>query len=370
MNELQTKIKEWGEKAVAIYTDIALNHANKALYHVYTQSDLTQVESNPHVMIVGINPGSGKEGHFERIETKEFLHGNICWEERNEKGKWQYWKKIKSLVGVIPEFVDDSSHTVVTNLTCFASKELSQLNQRAMMETAPLTMELIKILSPHILVIISRNVLSIIESINKDSRMLGDIYCEPVYDDVCVGTINGIPMVCIPHPNTRPTAEKKRLCQEVIRLAAKGHTAKQICEECAIELIPAIERREAQKKQKRNEVKLYAEAVVDSLHKAGLEIYEGNEKTKRFVFADNLQLTVTTCDKGYLAIGLKEQPAKINYSSQDWENKDMHLSIIVNKYGWNKGKAWIATKYFSQFSHKEDAVKEILAIYRDLTRKK
>lgn len=360
---MQTKIKEWAEKAVATYTDIALNPSNKSKYHVYTQSDLMQVVSNPKVMIVGINPGSGKEGHFNNPTVEDFLKGNPCWDERD---KWNYWKNIKSLVGVIPEFVDDSLHTVVTNLTCFASKELSQLNQRAMRETAPLTMELIKILSPHILVIISRNVLSIIKHINKENGMLGNIYDEAVYDDVYVGSINGIPMVCIPHPNTRPTREKKRLCQESLRLTAMGFSAKQVRSECAMEIIPAIEKRKAQKTQDQNEIGQFATCVIERLREAGLSLYEENDKTKRFIFADDLQLTVTTCDKGYLAIRLKEHPAKFHYSSQDWKNKGNILSIMVDKYGWNQGEAWIATKHFSQLSSTDDAVKEILAIYNDL----
>lgn len=70
MNELQKKIQEWGNKTVALYNQIALNPVNKALYHVYTQSDLTQVESNPHVSIMVDKYKWNKGGAW--IATKHF----------------------------------------------------------------------------------------------------------------------------------------------------------------------------------------------------------------------------------------------------------------------------------------------------------
>lgn len=366
MNELQKKIQEWGNKTMALYTQIALNPANKALYHVYTQSDLTQVESNPHVMIVGINPGSGCYRDYNSPTVEEFLKGSPSWGQRDTM---PYWRNVKSCVNTISDFADNCSQTVVTNLTCFASKKLNQLNQHAMRLSAPMTMELIKILSPDILVILSRNVLSIIESINKESGLLGDIDYENIYDDVYAGAINGKPMVCMPHPSTRLTIEKKYLCQEVARLTATGLTPKQILDACTSEdLIQAIERRKAQKKQRQEEIKQCVRKVVDSLHYAGLQAYEESDKTVRFVYADKLQVTVTSCDKGYLAIRLKDHHSKFDYSKQTWDDMNFHLSVMVDKYKWSKDRAWIATKHFSQFSNNMDsAVQEVLSIYQDLT---
>lgn len=81
MNNLQEKLHIWALNTVEVYKTMAKEEENTSFNSYtafYTQSDLTRLSSNPEIVIMAINPGSG--GSYQKQKT------NINWNLDPKKG--------------------------------------------------------------------------------------------------------------------------------------------------------------------------------------------------------------------------------------------------------------------------------------------
>ena len=375
---IQEELQAWAKETVAAYHEIARKE-NKAYY---TQSDLSLISERPELMIVGINPGS--EGSYKdqcenknwsylyknNIDANHLLKGNYCREEgkpsawENHK-KWKYWNGLKRCLSQtnLKTILDDDRKIIITNASFFSTSKANEISDSLLIETIPFTLKMIDKTDPkHLIFLSGKSCFEKLHRISKSSNIIQFEY-KHVCGNIFIGKLNGKLCVGIPHPTYKTNEELELVASVIPHLISSDNYEKidiaLIQKECSKQINKFDERNNS--KANRPYIHINATNIVEQINnKISLNIYEQNEKTKRYKINDKYGITVTCVQKGYIAIRhIIYNPSGYN----DTQDKEvLHLRDILSNRGYNTSdKVWIGTKPFSKFGQNDDdIIKEIL----------
>jgi hypothetical protein len=214
---MNKKLNDWAVKYVPQFCELSRKYNRK----FYTQSSLSALtdSDHPRMMIIGLNPQSGKDYRGDVTEfsqPSDYLSGNEDWNNRfDENGvitsKWlKYLSNTRYFLGFPPkkdDYFDDDKKIVWTNMTPFVSNNgFSDLPSELASVGIKSTIELIKILNPQKIVLLGYGAFDNLErECNEDAKF--PIEHMKVLDNADwrleVGYINKIPAVCVNHPSGR-----------------------------------------------------------------------------------------------------------------------------------------------------------------------
>lgn len=202
---MKQELLDWAQKYVTQFNE--LSELYKCSY--YTQSPLTEINSDIDLMIIGINPKGSIESGISNKNDIEFLRGNPFWSQRfNADGSiHKDWAKFfggaRFFLGYrgnkSPDPIDDDNKTVWTNLSPFVSpKGSSDLRKELLKSGIESTIELISILKPKKILFLGCGAF---EKIKKHSNSRIEYY--KVFDNknLFIGRINDIPAITVNHPS-------------------------------------------------------------------------------------------------------------------------------------------------------------------------
>lgn len=377
-NQLPDLLKKWAENAVKIYHQIASRDDVNIAY--YTQSDLSILKTSPELMIVGINPGSASSYTDQRrnenwsylyknpLDENHLLKGNYCHEKGKPSSwdnhrKWKYWAGLRHCLSktYLLNTIEDDNKIIITNASFFSTKEANEISEKLLIETIPLTLNLIKISNPkHLLFLSGKKCFERLSSISKLSELVNFEY-RNVCGNIYIGNLNGKLCIGIPHP-TYKTNEELNLVATVIPYLINVKEY----EDIDLELI----NNECSK-----QIEVYKERIINhkitttSIDKNKIveqvisrlktdifdeiSIVEKQEpKLYRYKLNHELILTITSSELGYIAIRGKNK-------NNDLTNK---YSEILKRYGFLPfDKVWLGRKNFNDFGNNvEDVVNSIV----------
>ena len=369
-NQLQILLEEWAEKTVKAYHEIA----QKVNLAYYTQSDLSKITESPEVAIVGINPGGKEKDTYEGQKNNKnlsylnesplsphpnhLLKGNYCHNEWDKHKSWNYWSRLRHCLQktYLKEFIDDDSKIIVTNASFFSTPTAKEIEERLLENTIPYTLELMEITNPKNLIFLSGKKcferLSRLPSLKfKFKHICGNIYIGNLNDRLCIG---------IPHPAYK-TNEELNLVASVMPLLIEQKNYKDIDvefikKECS-EQIKAYEERIINHKKTsgsidKNQIVLQAIPRLKTIFNENSLIEKQEPKLYRFKLNDELILTITSKEQGYIAFrGIDK--------NNDLTDK---YSQILKRFEFLPiEKVWLGKKNFKAFGNSvEDVVNSIV----------
>ncbi|MBD5372352.1 MAG: hypothetical protein HDR75_03280 [Bacteroides sp.] len=206
---IQESLKNWAKDAVDVFNPLSQTTSTQ----FYLQSPLDQITAPVDTLVLGINPGSNGERSI--LSPEQFLEGNKNWEERfpsTEEGthvspKWaKYFGNGHFMLCGDQDrhnnSIDDNKKTVWSNLTPFATPEASKLSKDHLINGVPVTVELIQILNPKRIILLTTEGFDYIEkyaNTNIERRpLVKDVTTNKIIE---IGTIAGIPTIQLPHPS-------------------------------------------------------------------------------------------------------------------------------------------------------------------------
>ena len=376
-NQLQNSLEDWAQETIEAYHMIA-QEVNLAFY---TQSDLSILRESPELAIVGINPGGKEKDTYEgqrknkhwsylydnpsELDKNHLLKGNYCHEEGKpsyweEHKKWSYWSRLKHCLEktYLKDIIDDDSKIIVTNASFFSTPTAKEIEEWLLEKTIPYTLELIKITTPKHLIFLSGN--KCFKRLDRLSKNTLKFEYKQICGNIYVGNLNGKLCIGIPHPAYK-TTEELNLIASVMSFVINQKNYKDI----DVEVI---------KKECSEQIRAYEERIINHKKTSGsidknqiviqvisrlMKFFDENslvEKQEpelyRFKLNDELILTITSKEQGYIAIRGKEiNDDLINKYSQML--KDLGLSPYKN--------VWLGKKNFKAFGNSvEDVVISIV----------
>ena len=349
---MQEELNEWAKNTFDFYSQLGL----KKNIGFYTQTPLNEVISNPDIVVMGINPGSN--GSFDKDYTlKQFMSGNSFWSEHRN---WEYIKRIENFLrqglGENAERVfSDDNRIVYINASCLETKKAGALSNKLLCESLPSTIALIKILSPKLLLCLSaKKFFGINKSIER----------EFLTDDVIIGQLGNVQIVGTPHPSAHLTNAEREYIRDVIELAMKNRAlclkdrAKFIRNE--ITFNPNKRNRQPSKE----EVNEIFEDTTNQLISVLGKPFELNDKTQRFKLNNEIAITITKREKGYIGIRHISFESKKKYPNELYPNTKLYTDIL-RQYGYDvlpHNGCWIGTKFFKNFdNYNESTTNNILS---------
>ena len=376
-NQLQILLEEWAENAVRMYHQIASRDDVNIAY--YTQSDLSLLTTSPELMIVGINPGSFSSYSDQRrkenwsylyknpLDENHLLKGNYCHEKGKPSSwdnhrKWKYWSGLRHCLSktYLLDTIDNDNKIIITNASFFSYKKANEISEELLIETIPQTLNLIKISNPKYLLFLSGK--RCFERLNSISKLSGLINFE--YRHVCgniyIGNLNGKLCIGIPHPAYK-TKEELNLVASVIPylINVKGYDdidVELINKECSKQIEANRERINNHNKTSgsinKNQIVIQVISRLKTIFDENSLVEKQEPKLYRFKLNDELILTITSKEQGYIAIRGKEiNDDLINKYSQML--KDLGFSPYKN--------VWLGKKNFKAFGNSvEDVVNSIV----------
>ena len=383
---MQEKLNEWAKKTVKDYHDLASEKEINLAY--YTQSPLSNIVDNPELMVVGINPGS-KGTYSEQIENKNWtylnqdknhldekhlLEGNYCREEGKPSSwdnhkKWNYWSKLKRCLSEsnLSTIIDDDSKVIITNASFFNTPKANEINEDLLEKTIPYTLELIQITNPKHLVFLSGE-----KCFGRLSR-LAKLKFE--YKHVCgriyIGRLNGRLCIGIPHPAYK-TNEELNLIASVIPYLFKLKNFEEldvelIKKECSKQIEDfneSINSDQSYRQPSNEEVNEIFENTTNQLISVLGKPFELNDKTQRFKLNNEIAITITKSEKGYIGIRHISFENKKKYPNELYPNTKLYTDIL-RQYGYDvlpQNGCWIGTKFFKNFdNYNESTTNNILS---------
>lgn len=362
-------LETWADNAAKGYVSITKDIEGNAS-SFYTQSDLTKLSQSPEVMILGINPGS--EGTY--IEQKanpnwglngadmdgaHLIRGNYCkdansrsaWDNR---GKWNYWKRLRNYFRNVAEGnpLDDESKFVLSNISFFNTPKANQLSNELLLRTIPYSIELINIIKPkHIVFLSGKNTL---RKLYATSRVSKDFLLE--YHEVCngiyEGIFDGIPCLGGPHPSAHLTSYER---MRVILSVADFMNNDDVKTEYDIVEFETIEN---------HTISFSKEVIFETVSaklKDSLKLSECKEKLCRFNLDGNIEYTITSSGKGYVAIRHINYNKKKKYGESSYFKEDEYRKKLGELNFDTNNHVWLGEKLFRSYgSSNKEIVKSIL----------
>ena len=345
----------------------------------YTQSDLSLLTTSPELMIVGITPGSFASYSDQRrnenwsylyknpLDENHLLKGNYCHEKGKPSSwdnhrKWKYWSGLSHCLSktYLLDTIDNDNKIIITNASFFSTKKANEISEELLIETIPQTLNLIKISNPKYLLFLSGK--RCFERLNSISKLSGLINFE--YRHVCgniyIGNLNGKLCIGIPHPAYK-TKEELNLVASVIPylINVKGYDdidVELINKECSKQIEANRERINNHNKTSgsinKNQIVIQVISRLKTIFDENSLVEKQEPKLYRFKLNDELILTITSKEQGYIAIRGKEiNDDLINKYSQML--KDLGFSPYKN--------VWLGKKNFKAFGNSvEDVVNSIV----------
>ena len=293
------ELKRWAAQTAKAYDNLAREFGKDAPAF-YTQSNLTAVKHAPDIFIMGINPGSVGtykeqcEQDYWQLDGKpmdgeHLLKGNPSWGERFG---WPYWLRLRQLFDEEDNPLDDERNFVVTNATFFATSKAKDLYPKFLPATLSYTLELIELLKPKTIVVLSGK--SLLKTIKAqcDATHRPFEYARPFASvgNIFTGHLDGIPCCGIPHPSASLFREERELMR---RIVMQVHRRERINIEDYKDLLDKISRRRKRtgRLSKEETANLY-DALVLRMQKLPYINYESHKDIRRYDLNNGLQLTI------------------------------------------------------------------------------
>lgn len=204
------QLREWARKAVEVLNEVSASTRTQ----YYLQSPLSNITAPVNTVVIGINPGSAQRG-VSTLSAEEFLAGNSCWPDRfesNQEGATISIEWAKYFGGAhlficgdesrhVSGF-DDDTITVWTNLTPFATCNEKLLNDLHFQHSVPRIIELLDILKPKQIVLLSMEAFDRLEDFSNAEVQRQKIVRDTISGRILeIGAINAIPAIQLPHPS-------------------------------------------------------------------------------------------------------------------------------------------------------------------------
>lgn len=383
-NQLPVLLKEWAENAVRTYHQIASRDDVNIAY--YTQSDLSLLTTSPELMIVGINPGSFDSYSDQRrkenwsylyknpLDENHLLKGNYCHEKGKPSSwdnhrKWKYWAGLRHYLSktFLLNTIDDDSKIIITNASFFSTKKANEIPEELLIETIPQTLNLIKISNPKYLLFLSgKRCFERLSSISKLSELVNFEY-RHICGNIYIGNLNGKFCIGVPHPAYK-TNEELNLVASVIPylINVKGYDdidVKLINKECSKQIEAYKERIINHKKTSgsidKNQIVLQAISRLKTIFNENSLLEKQEPKLYRFKLNDELILTITSKEQGY--IGIRHLNYKQKYSIFEYPKINRYRQIL-EEFGYDMTQdIWLGTKSFKKYGNDtENVIKSIV----------
>lgn len=341
--EMNTLIKNWADRTAYFYNVIAKELGDHAPAF-YTQSPLLNLTCPPKVLVIGINPGSGGsyreqcnnplwELNGNPMDGLHLIKGNPCWSEHK---KWRYWKRLRQMFGEDNNPMDDENGYVVTNASFFATFKAKELNKNILKKTTPCSIELIDILKPQFILVLSgKSVLRTMAEVDEKTHYT-QLFNS--YSNVFIGDIHGVPCCGVSHPSAFMLSEERDLIRKVI---SQVYNKESIVRENYDGLLATINQRKNNPRLSNDVIFGLYKAIV--VHDFPYECYENNDKCRRYDLRNGFQLTIA-CNSTTKAIAIRPKVYKgdkdIPYAGE--------IFNCLEKVGYVSAHSWLAIKHLNQ----------------------
>lgn len=343
--EINNALAKWADRTAAFYNEVAAQLGDDAPAF-YTQSPLHNLISSPKVLIIGINPGSvgsyneqcnddswGLNGNL--MNGFHLLKGNPFWPEHN---KWLYWKRLRKMFDERNNPLDYENCYVVTNASFFATFKAKELNKNVLKKTMQCSLELIDILKPQFIIVLSGK--SLLRTMSQVDKEIHYTQLFNSYSKVVVGNIHGVPCCGVPHPSASLFREERILIKKVI---TQVYNKEKIVKNDYESLLATINQ------QKNNTA--HSDNIIYDLYKAIIAhdfapyvCYEKHEKFRRYDLQNGFQMTIA-CNSGTKAIAIRPKDYK---GGKDIDKMPIpHIGEIFNcleDVGYISAPHWLAVK--------------------------
>lgn len=368
-NQLQNSLEDWAQETIEAYHMIA-QEVNLAFY---TQSDLSILRESPELAIVGINPGGKEKDTYEgqrknkhwsylydnpsELDKNHLLKGNYCHEEWEKHKKWSYWSGLKRCLSntYLSNDIEDDRKIIVTNASFFSTPTAKEISEDLLIRTIPYTLGLIEKTTPkHLIFLSGKKCFERLNSISKLSKLINFEY-RRVCGNIYVGNLNGKLCIGIPHP-ARKTKEELNLVASVIPylINVKGYDdidVELINKECSKQIEAYRERIINHKKTSgsidKNQIVIQVISRLMTFFDENSLVEKQEPKLYRFKLNDELILTITSKEQGYIAIrGIDK--------NNDLTDK---YSQILKRFEFLPiDKVWLGKKNFKAFGNSVEEV--------------
>lgn len=344
---MNTALINWADRTANFYNKVAEQLGNNTPAF-YTQSPLSNLTYPPKVLIIGINPGSGGSYIEQRnspiwklngspVDGLHLMKGNPYWSDRN---LWLYWKRLRQMFGENNNPLDNEKEYIVTNASFFATFKAKELDKTILKKTIPYSIELIKILKPQFILVLSgKSLLKTMAEIDKCIH-----YTQPFhsYSNVFIGNIYGIRCCGVPHPSASLLCEERILIRKVI---SQVYNKENIIKEKYESLLTTINKRKNSPTLSDDTIfKLYQAIVA---HDFPYKYYEKKDKYQRYDLQNGLQLTIA-CNSRTKAIAIRPKTYK---GKKDIDQIPIpRIGEIFNyleEIGYVSAPSWLAVKYLT-----------------------
>jgi len=343
--EINNILAKWADRTATFYNEVAAQLGDNAPAF-YTQSPLQNLVASPKVLIIGINPGSGGSYREQcnndswclngnQMDGFHLMTGNPFWPEHH---KWLFWKRLRQMFDEWNNPLDDEGGYVVTNASFFATFKAKELNRDVLKKTMQCSLELIDILKPQLIIVLSgKSLLRTMSQVDKDihyTRLFNS------YSNVVVGEIHGVPCCGVPHPSASLLREERTIIKKMV---TQVYNKEEIVKRDYESLLTAINQRKNNTAHPDNVIyDLYKAIVAHDF--APYICYEKHDKFRRYDLQNGLQLTVA-CNSGTKAIAIRPKDYK---GEKDIDKMPIpHIGEIFNcleQVGYISDPHWLAVK--------------------------
>jgi hypothetical protein len=296
------------------------------------------------------------------LDKNHLLKGNYCHEEGKpsyweKHKKWSYWSGLKRCLSntYLSNDIEDDRKIIVTNASFFSTPTAKEISEDLLIRTIPYTLGLIEKTTPkHLIFLSGKKCFERLNSISKLSTLINFEY-RHVCGNIYIGNLNGKLCIGIPHPAYK-TNEELNLVASVIPylINVKGYDdidVKLINKECSKQIEAYKERIINHKKTSgsidKNQIVLQAISRLKTIFDENSLLEKQEPKLYRFKLNDELILTITSKEQGYIAIrGIDKNNDLIDKYSQ-----------ILKRFEFLPiDKVWLGKKNFKAFGNSVEEV--------------
>ena len=352
---IQEELIDWAKKVVKKYNSIA----NGISY--YTQSNLWEIQNNPQVLILGINPGS--IGTDEGKDYKTFLEGNKSF---STDVNWRLWKILIKIfnAGGIDSLLKDKKDFVFSNIFHLGTLKAEALSKDITKddELIELTRMLIRILKPSFVICLGQKD-CMMKLIKKPESLIdGELsYAEMSYAE----SKEQIPIYGIPHTSKFYTNEEITMLGRVLGSLYRKEIRpeKECISNTFKEEIHAFEERRDQLSPD----SISNTMIEDSFKRyAGKDIWEKKGGNIWYRLSTNFIFEVTHKNGGAVIINDCGFRSDNNYSKRTIPNQEAIKKYLKEK-GYDCNNTSLGSKPFKKYKEWKDGPQHVvLAILKDM----
>ncbi len=373
------KLLEWAKNSLDYYNHVA-RELDLSFYQFQKPADF---DNECNLLIVGINPGGGGtyDSQFrntdacvwnsptsdgmprineEGMTMAGFIAGNPCF-----GAEWSIFKGL-SLIGLGKDRLDCIGNWQFINYIPFSTKNLNTFHNKAkgtdvLSRCISYTEEYIRILSPKRIIVLGTS--SGIDCMKgkKDYKVL----LHGRYRYIITSRICDIPSLAVPHPSWPAwSAEAREQMKRMIDLYLQDRET----EIESIELKEIIHHHIPDERVR----KIKAE-IIRYLQECGMSDTnpgDKNDKTRRFCYVRELELTVSESEYGFIGIRHYIYNGKRvinhNYQRNGIAGEEVKaIRSILSRYGFDTNSdVWLGRKSFSVYA--DDSAKAVAEIVEEI----